>query len=62
MHAVACALIKNCCPDIHVEYPTPESYLFETLSSDEVYAVHEIIFDTFNDLIRTLSCQYDLNG
>ena len=62
MHAVACALIKNCCPDIHVEYPTPESYLFETFSSNEVFAVHEIIFDAFKDLIQALSRQYDLDG
>lgn len=27
MHTIACALIKNCCPDIHIEYPTPESYI-----------------------------------
>lgn len=62
MHAVACALIKNCCPDIHIEYPTPESYLFKTFSSDEVYDIHEIIFDTFRDTIWDLSCQYGLNG
>lgn len=62
MHTVACALIKNCCPDIHIEYPTPESYLFKTFSSDEVYGIHEIIFDRFKDTIQALSCEYHLNG
>lgn len=62
MHTIACALIKNCCPDIHIEYPTPESYIVETFSSDEVHAIHEIIFETFGTIIQELTEQYNLNG
>lgn len=62
IHTLACALIKNGCPDIHIEYPTPESYIFETFSSDEVYATHEIIFEKFESTIYNLAVQYNLNG
>ncbi len=62
VHTIACALIKNCCPDIHVEYPTPESYIFRTFSSDEVYSTHEIVFENFKTIIQELAVQYNLNG
>lgn len=62
VHTIACALIKNCCPDIHVEYPTPESYIFRTFSSDEVYSTHEIVFKNFKGTIQELAVQYNLNG
>ncbi len=60
--AVACALLKLCCPDIHVEYPTPESYLFDDYSSDEVSNVHEIVFKNYNQLITSLKYEYKLDG
>lgn len=62
VHTIACALIKLCCPDVHIEYPTPESYLFEEYSSDEVIKVHELVFDNYKNLVSTLSKEYLLNG
>ena len=62
MHTVACALIKNCCPDIHVEYPTPESYVFDHYSSSDVYAIHEIDFRSFHNFLFDLCVEYGLNG
>ncbi len=62
IHTVACAVLKLCCPDVHIEYPTPESYLFDEYSSDEVIDTHEIVFDNYNKLINDLSKEYSLNG
>lgn len=62
LHTIACALLKNCCPDIHIEYPTPESYIFDAYSSKEVYAIHQIIFSDFANLFSTLAEEYNLNG
>ena len=62
VHAVAAALLKLCCPDVHVEYPTPESYLFEDYSSEETHAIHQIVFENFNEFLVNLSKEYKLNG
>ena len=62
LHAVSCALLKLCCPDIHVEYPTPESYLFNEYSSDDIANVHHISFNNFSDFIVELANEYHLNG
>jgi hypothetical protein len=62
VHAVSAALFKLCCPDIHVEYPTPESYLFEDYSSDEMHMIHRINFDNFREFVKDLSDEYELNG
>lgn len=62
LHAVSCALLKLCCPDIHIEYPTPESYLFDEYSSDEVSNVYQICFENFRDLILNLANNAHLNG
>lgn len=62
IHTIACALLKLCCPDVHIEYPTPESYLFEEYSSDEVINVHEVVFNKYKNLINILSKEYLLNG
>lgn len=62
IHAISCALIKACCQDIHVEYPTPESYHFDDYSSDEINAIYEVHFPKFNNLLRNLSYAYGLNG
>lgn len=62
LHTVACALLKNCCSDVHIEYPTPESYIFDAYSSEEIYAMHQIIFPNFANLFRPLSEEYELNG
>lgn len=60
MHAVSFALMKICCPDIHVEYPTPDSYLFEGYSSNEVKCIHEILFCNFEDTLKTIYRYYRL--
>lgn len=62
IHTIACALIKACCQDIHIEYPTPESYHFDDYSSEEINATYEICFNNFNDLLRTVAQVYGLNG
>lgn len=62
LHAVSCSILKLCCPDIHVEYPTPESYLFDGYSSDEVYEVYEINFPSFKKNIFEIAKEYELNG
>ena len=62
IHTIACALIKACCQDIHVEYPTPESYHFDDYSSEETNATYEIYFDEFSNLLRRIAQVYDLNG
>jgi len=62
IHAISATLFKLCCPDVHVEYPTPESYLFEDYSSDKTHAIHRIDFDNFKDFIIELSNEYKLNG
>lgn len=62
LHAVACSLLKLCCPDIHIEYPTPESYLFEGYSSDEIRCVHEISFYDLERTVKELRAEYLLNG
>lgn len=62
IQAVACALIKICCPDIHVEYPIPESYVFSGYSSDDVFQVHNIKFENFSDQLHIISNEYNLNG
>ena len=62
LHAVSCAFLKLCCPDIHVEYPTPESYLFDDYSSDRVRNVYHISIDNYSQFIRKLKKKYSLDG
>lgn len=62
MHAVSFALIKICCPDIHIEYPTPDSYLFDGYSSDEIECIHELKFESFADYLKDLYEYYKLDG
>jgi hypothetical protein len=62
VHTIAVALFKLCCPDVHIEYPTPESYLFDDYTSAETHAIHQIVFDEFNKFITSLSNEYGLNG
>lgn len=62
IHALSCALIKACCQDIHVEYPTPESYHFDDYSSDEINAIYEVCFPRFNCLLKKIALKYGLNG
>ena len=62
MQALGCALIKLCCPDIHIEYPTPESFYFQSYSSKEILAIHQVIFNQFSSQIRAICESCQLNG
>ena len=62
MQALGVSLIKCCCPDIHIEYPTPESYMTQNYSSKDLRAIHQIDFNYFSGFIENLSITYDLNG
>jgi len=62
MQALGCALIKICCPDIHIEYPTPESFYFHGYSSKEIKAVHQIVFNKFSSLMKNNCEGVGLNG
>lgn len=62
MQALACALIKNCCEDIHIEYPTPESYYVDGYTSAEIREVHQVLFRSFNNFLISLADDLDLNG
>lgn len=62
MQAVACALIKNCCEDIHIEYPTPESFYIDGYSSSEIKEIHQLLFDNYMMNIKNISDAYMLNG
>jgi hypothetical protein len=62
MQAVACALIKNCCEDIHIEYPTPESFYIEGYSSSEIKQIHQLVFNEYAISIQGIANEYKLNG
>jgi hypothetical protein len=62
MQAIGVSLIKNCCEDIHVEYPTPESYYVDGYSSAEIKEIHQVLFTEFCDFIKNISTIYRLNG
>jgi hypothetical protein len=62
VHTIAATLLKICCPDVHIEYPTPESYLFDDYSSNETHAIHKIVFENFKEFLISLSDEYKLNG
>jgi hypothetical protein len=42
MQAVACGIMKVLCHDIHIEYPTPESFNITSFSSHNLTAIHQI--------------------
>jgi hypothetical protein len=62
LQALGCALIKICCPDIHIEYPIPESYYIEGYSSSNIRKIHQIVFDNLPKLLADISLEYQLNG
>lgn len=61
MQALACALLKLCCEDIHVEYPVPESYFIAEYSSSEIREIHQIVFEHFSECVNLLRETYKLN-
>lgn len=62
MQAVGCALLKLCCADVHIEYPTPESFLLDGFSSPEIRAIHQVLFDNFCDSVARIATVNGLNG
>ena len=62
MQAVACGLIKSCCPDVHVEYPTPESFFVDGYSSEAVHMTHELCLEGYSELVTSIAEYYKLNG
>jgi hypothetical protein len=62
MQALGCALVKLCCPDVHIEYPTPESFLIDGFSSTEIKCIHQVQFPQFKDFISRLAIESKLNG
>jgi hypothetical protein len=62
MQALGCALLKLCCPDVHIEYPTPESFLLKGFSSSEIKCIHQVVFPNFCNFIPDLATESKLNG
>ncbi len=62
MQGLACAIFKLCCPDVHIEYPTPESFYIRGYSSEKVRLIHEIEFKNIFTSLRKVSEIYELNG
>jgi len=62
LQAFSCALLKLCCPDVDIEYPTPESFIFKGYSSEKIRNIHQIKFDNFSSFIVSIAEQYHLNG
>jgi hypothetical protein len=62
LQALACGLVKACCHDVHIEYPTPESYFLENYSSSKIKNIHYIEFPDFPELLFQYSEAMGLNG
>jgi len=62
MQALACALFKICCRDVHIEYSCPESYYIKNFSSSEIRDVHHILIPDFHSYVKQASETYNLNG
>lgn len=62
MQAFGCSIIKSCCPEIHIEYPTPESFFAEGFSSAAVRQVHEVYLQNFSDDLKSFSHASGLDG
>jgi hypothetical protein len=62
MQAVGCALMRICCEDIHIEYPTPESYYVLGYSSSKIKCIHQLTIDDISKLIKEIGENYSLNG
>ena len=55
MQALAAGLVKLACSDVHIEYPTPESFYIEGYSSVEMRQIHELTFYRFARLVGEFS-------
>lgn len=61
MQAVGTSLIKMCCQDIHIEYPTPESYFVSGYSSSNIKTIHQVLFLGFKHVLKAVVADYKLN-
>lgn len=61
MQAVGCALFKICCPDVHVEYPTPESYYTENFTGASVRCIHQVVFTNYKNDVAKIKDAIGLN-
>lgn len=55
MQALAAGLFKVCAPEIHVEYPTPESFFIDGYSTPEIAGIHQVSFFNFSAFMRELA-------
>lgn len=62
MQALGVAIFKCCSPDVHIEYPTPETYRWENYSSTGIRQIYQVRFENFKKLLKPLSDFYCLNG
>lgn len=62
MQALACGFIKACCHDVHIEYPTPESYFVNNYSSSKIKNIYYIELLDFHELLQQYSEAAGLNG
>lgn len=62
MQAVGCGLFKVCCPDVHIEYPIPESFFAPGFSSDKTIQIHELSFDNYRFEMKQAQITHQLNG
>lgn len=61
MQAIACAIMRICCNDIHIVYPTPESYYVPGFSSSKIRNVHQVLFRSFHQNILKVKSEYKLD-
>jgi len=59
MQAVGLSLLKMACPDIHIEFPTPKSFHFEGYSSKEIHKIHQVYFNSFEEVIKEVQSDID---
>ena len=62
LQALGAGLFKICAPEIHIEYPTPESFFVEGYSSKEIAGVHQVWFRGFAGLMSDIAELNGLNG
>ena len=53
MQMIGLFICKTAHPDVHVEYPTPDSYFVKGMSSG-IKKVHEVVFSSFTEIMQRL--------
>jgi len=62
LQALAAGLFKICAPEVHVEYPTPESFFIEGYSSKKIAGIHHVCFPGFARFLKEVAESKGLNG